>query len=210
MARFEDMLTDTRAGLPAAPDILILGALRRAAAELCRQSHVWQERLDDQPVISGIDEYDSGAPSGARVERIVWVKYNGRLLDDQQLRERELLAQTASVGAPRAYSVSTSAQRFNVWPTPGVADTGVLSVYATLVPLPTASSLPDDIAAEYRPGIVALAKADMMVLSPGMPWHNPQEAAIQKDIGDGWIVRAKRKQFGGAHTQLRVAPQRFG
>ncbi len=208
MARFEDMLPDARAGLPAAPDPVILGALRRAAAALCRESHVWQEVLDDQPAVPGQSEYDIGAPSGARVERAVWVKYKGALLDFH-VRDRELLAQSAVPGVPRAYSTSTAAQVLHLWPTPAVGETGPIAVYATLVPLPSATTLPDDIAIAYRPGLIALAKADLMALSPGMPWHNLKEAAVQSEIGHEWIVRAKRNQHSGGHVPLRAAPRMF-
>lgn len=207
MARFEDMLPDARAGLPAAPDVVILGALRRAASELCRQSHVWQELLDDQPAVAGTSSYDCGAPSGARVERIVWVKYNGVLLDFVE-RERELLARPASTGAPRAWAASTSAQTFSVWPTPGADDTGALSAYVTLVPLESATSIPDDLAAEYRRGFIALAKADLMS-KPDMPYYNPVEAGRHEAIGYDWVVRAKRKQVGGGHVPLRVQARPF-
>jgi hypothetical protein len=207
VARFEDMLPNARAGLPAAPDIVILGALRRAAAELCRQSHVWQEQLDDQAAQPGTSVYDIDAPSGARVERIVWLKYNGRLLECVE-RERELLARSPSIGPPRIWAQSTSAQTFAVWPTPGEGDTGPLTAYVTLVPLENASSLPDDIAAEYRPGLIALAKAELMA-KPGMPYYNPTESLRQDAIGQDWIVRAKRKQVSGAHVLLRVQPRPF-
>jgi hypothetical protein len=207
MARLEDMLPGARAGLPAAPDIVILGALRRAAAELCRQSHVWQEQLDDQPAVAGTSIYDCGAPSGARVERIVWVKYDGFPLSCVA-RERELLERPAATGAPRMWAQSTSAQTFALWPTPGAGDTGALSMYVTLVPLESASSLPDDIANEYRPGLIALAKAELMA-KPDMPYYNPPESIRQDAIGQDWIARAKRKQVGGAHVQLRVMPRPF-
>jgi hypothetical protein len=44
---------------------------------------------------------------------------------------------------------------------------------------------------------------------PDMPYYNPAEAGRQDAIAYDWIVRAKRKQVGGAHVPLRVTPRPF-
>lgn len=209
MARFEDMLPDARPGLPGAADFTILNALRRSAVELCRQSEVWQQQLDAFNAQPNVVQYDLDPPSGARVARIIWLKYAGTKIDP--LTERELDGKDdGAVGPPTNYSQSTSAQTLTLYPTPGATDNLLIEIYATLVPLPTATSLPDDLALEYRPGIVAGAKAELMAVSPGMPYHNPQEAGLQGAIGDGWILRAKRRNASGAQgIPLRAAPRRF-
>lgn len=209
MARFEDMLPDARAGLPGAADFTILNALRRSAAELCRQSEVWQQQLDAFAVQAGVSQYDLSPPSGARVARIIWLKYDGTKI--YPLAERGLQGKDdGAIGPPTNYSQSTSAQTLTLYPTPGTTDTKLIEIYATLVPLPNATTLPDDLAIEYRPGIVAGAKAELMAVSPSMPYHNPQEAAIQGAISDGWITRAKRRNASGAlGIPLRADPRRL-
>lgn len=202
------MLAETRAGIPAAPDLVLLRELRNGAEELCRQSHCWQEVLDPIGMQGGVFEYDLGAPSGSRVERILWAKYNGRIIDSNA-RDREVLKQLASDGAPRAISLSPSTPTFHVYPTPRASDTENVEIMAVLVPLPNATSIADHIIDKYRRGIIAIAKARLMGLAPGMPWHNPQMAAVQAAVGDEWVLRAKREQHSGGHTLLRVAPRRF-
>lgn len=208
MARLDTLLGETRAGIPGAPDPVLLRALRNGAEELCRQSQCWQEQLDPIQMQAGVFEYDLSPPAGTRVERIVWAKYNGRLMD-WNVRDRDLMAQTASTGAPRAISLSPSTATFHVHPTPRENDTANVDVYAVLVPLPNATSVADHIINKYRRGIIAIAKAQLMALSPGMPYHNPQMAAVQADIGNEWIVRAKREQHSGGHVPMRVAPRPF-
>ena len=207
MARFDDFLPDARAGLPSAPDILILNALRRSAIELCRQSEVWQQTLPAFPLVPGQQQYALQAPTGSRVQRVLWAKYNGVEIGVAQ-RERDLLVQDSTTGPPQSFSISTSAQTLSVWPTPGTTDNLQMQLYVTLVPLPTALTLPDDLAIEYRPGIVAGAKAELMTVSPGMPYHNPPEGATQGRIAYEWIVRAKRRNHNGG-IPLRITPVRM-
>lgn len=206
MARLDTLLTDTRPGMGAAPDAVIMKALRRASMEFFRQSQVWQEQLDDQQTQAGVDVYDLDPPSGSRVERVLWVKYDGRLLK-YQARERELTAQTASSSDPRAWATPNSEQVLRVWPAPDKV--GTLSVFVVLVPTRDVNDIPDALLDEYQPGLIALAKADMMGNTPGMPYHDPAEASVQYNFGKDWIVRAKRKQMSGGWAPLRVQPRPF-
>lgn len=208
MARFEDMLPDARAGLPGAADFTILNALRRAAAEVCRQSEVWKAALDPFNTQPGVTQYDLDAPSGARVARIRWLKYNGVRIEPMD--EGDLLGLDPATGAPYRFAQSISAQTVTLFPTPTSIDTGLVEIYATLVPLPNASTIPDDFAIAFRPGIVAMAKAELMAVSPTMPYHNPAEAQVQAAIGNEWIAAAKRREANGAMgVPLRAEPRRF-
>lgn len=207
--RFEDMLDNCRAGLPGAADFTILGALRRAAAELTRQSEVWQQTLDPIIVRSGKITYDYGAPSGSRVQRISFAKLDGVEIDCT-LREQDTGGMNYSAtGKPRALIPSMSAQTFDVFPTPdATADGGVLSIKAVLVSLDTALTFPDDLGQEYKPGIVAGAKFELMSQHKGMPYYDPKGAVEQEEVAYAWIVRAKRRNLSGG-TQTRVRPQPF-
>ncbi len=205
MARFEDLLPDARAGLTHAPDRLILRALRRGAMELCRQSHVWREALDPIAAVIGTHTYEFGQPTGSRVERAMVLKFNGVML--QQARPQDLIALDAATGTPRCFALMPGQQEFRVHPTPDTA--GEFEAFVALSPKADAQTLPDDLMREYAVGIIALAKAWLMAMSPGMPYHNLQEAAVQAAIGDEWVVRAKREQHGGGHAPLKVKIPRF-
>jgi hypothetical protein len=205
MARFEDLLSDTRAGLPGAPDFIILKALRAGAEELCRESHCWRQLLD--PMSTAVDgaELELEVPDGARVEKVLYAKCDGTVM--QQGRAREVLSLTGSGSWCYAFALDPLRPVLHLRPVPDRVRS--IEVMAVLVPLHDAASLPDELVSKYRRGIVALAKAHVMALSPGMPYHNLQEAAIQSGLGQEWITRAKREQHSGGHVLLRVAPRRF-
>lgn len=200
--RFDDLLDDTRPGLSQAPDAVILAALRRAAMKFFRDSMAWMDRVDDMQTQAGVSVYDLEPPSDSRIERLLWVKYNGVQLSGQA-RERDLGAMSSTDAAPRWWALV--GDKIEVWPTP--KEQGTLSAYAALVPTRTARSIPDSIGEDYRDGIIALARADMMGNKPGMPYHSPQEASIQYKFGLEAIARAKRKQVSGNWTQMRVQPR---
>ncbi|MBK8583233.1 MAG: hypothetical protein IPL86_15880 [Flavobacteriales bacterium] len=205
MARLDDLLAESRGALPQAPDFVILRGLRRAAQKLCVESHVWRESLDSLPTEIGVSTYDYGAPSGARVERVMTLKYNGQVL--QQCRIQDLQALNSAVGTPRSFAAMPATQEFQIYPTPVAVAT--MTLFVVLTPTPDATTLPDDLVRDYGAGIIALAKAALMTDSPAMPWHNLTEASVQAQIGNECIVRAKRSQHGGEHTQLRVKLPRF-
>lgn len=176
--------------------------------ELCRQSHVWRELLDPISAVVGERTYELGAPSGARVERVMVLKLDGKLL--QQARPQDLLAQESATGKPRCFALMANTQEFIVYPTPDSTVTGTtFELFVALSPLSNATTLPDDLMREYALGFIALAKAHLMSTSPGMPWHNLQEAAVQAAIGEDWTIRAKREQHGGGHTPLAVKQRPF-
>ena len=195
-----------RAGLTQAPDPVILRALRRASGELCRQSHVWREELETFALVSGEKLYELEAPSGARVERIMVLKVDGRLL--AQARPQDIFELRETPGTPRCFGFSATTQEVVFSPVPDTNGLAV-QVYAALVPMPDSDELPDDVLAEYGPGLIALAKAHLMLTSVGMPYYDPRAAAVHAAIGEEWIVRAKRDQHGGGHTPLRARPRPF-
>lgn len=176
--------------------------------ELCRQSHVWREVLDPIVAETGTHTYEFGQSAGTRVERVMVLKFNGSLL--QQARPQDLLALDAATGTPRCFALMPGQQEFRVHPTPTAAQAGQsFEAFVALSPQADAVTIPDDLMREYAIGIIALAKAWLMLSSPGMPYHNLQEAAVQAGIGEDWIVRAKREQHGGGHAPLKMKIPRF-
>lgn len=208
MARFDELLPDARSGLTHVPDNILLRALRRGAMELCRQSHVWRESLDPIAAESGTHTYELSPPGGTRVERIVVLKFDGKAL--QQERPQDLIARDEASMQPCRFALMPVSQEFRVHPTPGATAAGKsFEVFAALSPLSNATTLPDDLLREYALGIISLAKVWLMGTSPGMPWHDLREAAVQEAIGAEWVLRAKRDQHGGGHTPLSVKLRPF-
>lgn len=208
MARFDDLLPDARSGLTQVPDAILLRALRRGAMELCRQSHIWRESLDAIAAEDGVHTYELGAPSGTRVERIVVMTFNGRAM--QQARPQDLVALDSASGTPRCFAQMPVTQEFRLHPTPDASAAGKsIEAFVALSPLANATTIPDDLLREYALGIISLGKAWLMGTSPGMPWHDLRQAAVQQAIGDEWVLRAKRDQHGGGHTPLTMKLRPF-
>lgn len=209
MARYEDMLIDLRSAAYGAPDAILVRALVRATQDLCKFSQCWRETLDDVYVQSGVGVYEFGAPYESSVDRVLWVTLGGRRINDQH-RPDDLQAQPVTAGAPRMFAQHAHRQELLLWPTPGANEhQQVLSVHAVLSPTLRSTELPDGLVDEYGQGIVAAAKADLLMNSPGMPWHNPQAAQHQRMSADEVFVRAKRAQHSGHSVPLAVRNRRF-
>lgn len=203
------MLIDLRSAAYGAPDAILVRALVRATQDLCKSSQCWRETLDDVYVQTGVGVYEFGAPFESSVDRILWVTLGGRRITDQQ-RPDDLQAQPASSGAPRMFAQHAHRQELLLWPTPGTDEhQQVLSVHAVLSPTQRSTELPDGLVDEYGQGIVAAAKADLLMNAPAMPWHNPQAAMVQRGMADEIFVRAKRAQHSGHSVPLKVQNRRF-
>lgn len=209
MARLNDLLPLVRSAAYGAPDGVLLNALRRAAQELCQGAQCWREQLEDVYIQTGVARYEFNAPFEANVQRVLWVRFDGRLVRTQ-MRPDELLAHTPTTGEPRAFAQDAQTQELLLWPTPTAAENNkVLQVCAALSPTLRTDELPDGIADEYGRGLAAWAKWDLLTNAPEMPWHNPQLGMAQERYATEIFTRAKRAQHSGHSVPLTVQPRRF-
>ena len=209
MASYEDMLSDVRGAAYGAPDVAILRALRRAGQELCKASQCWRERLDDVFAEQGVSAYELAGPHETVVDRILWVKVGDQEVK-HQARPEDVERMAPITGLPRVFAQHSHRQELLLWPAPGADENEqVITVQAALSPTLRATELPDGLVAEYQYGIVAWAKADLMMGSPGQQWHNPEAALAQRAIANEVFARAKRAQHSGHSVPLTVMPRRF-
>ena len=209
MARYEDMLPDVRGAAYGAPDVVILRSLRRAAQELCKSSQCWRERLDDVFAEDGVSAYELASPYESVVDRILWVKVDGRDVCGPA-RPDDVERMPPCTGMPRMFAQHSHRQELLLWPAPNAdLHEKVIAVQAVLSPTLRSTELPDGLVAEYQQGIVAWAKADLMLGSPGQQWHNPELAMAQRAIANDVFSRAKRAQHSGHSVPLTVMPRRF-
>jgi hypothetical protein len=209
MAQLTDMLDRVRGVAYGAPDPILVRSLSRAAQELCQYSHAWRELLPTISLRAGVDRYQLLAPDGAHVERLVWVKINGRQAC-AQMRPDELLLQVTTTGMPRYWAQASADQDLLLWPTPRAVEAGTpVQAFAVLVLNPDGETLPDGLVQEYGPGIIAWAKWDLLANAPEQPWHNPQASQPHRHLADEIFARAKRAQHSGHSMPLTVQPRRF-
>lgn len=209
MARFIDMVPDVRGAAYGAPDDILIRALVRATQELCKSSQCWREELDATYAQNGVGAYEFSVPYETSVDRILWVKVGDRR-GCKQSRPDDLLARPSIVGAPSLFAQDSHRQEIHLWPTPGPDEHDKpITIYAALSPTLRTTWLPDGLVDEYQQGLVAAAKADLLLNSPDMPWHDPQNALVQRAIADSIFTRAKRAQHSGHSMPLTVAARRF-
>lgn len=210
MARYDDMLTDLRGAVYGAPDPILLRALKRATQELCKRSQCWRETLEDTYAQDGVGTYEFMAPFESVVDKVIHVKLGGKLLRYSSRPDELLQRPSDASGRPCMWSQAAATQELMLWPTPGADDhNAVISVYAVLSPTQRSTELPDMLVDEYGQGIVAQAKYELLMNSPGMPWHNPAQAQQQERLAADWFARAKRAQHSGHSQLLTVQPRRF-
>lgn len=208
MALLEDLLPETRPGLAQMPDVSLIAALRRGAQRFLRESQVWADDLDPFALVAGQHTYALPLPDGARVERVLTVKVNGRPVD-LQMRVRELRALTEADGPPNAWAIfdSQDEQVIGFDRTPRAAEAGlVVAIHASLAPTNDAVELPDWIATDWHDGIVAGARAELFG-QRGTPHYDPDAAARERFSFMMDAARAKRVQVSGRHGLKRAQPR---
>lgn len=200
---FSDLLVDARNGLPGVTDLSLTNALRRAAIKLCVQSQVWIDDHDPVTLQQGVIDYDFEPPDGARVERIVDAKLDGR--DIGVARFRDMAHATTHPARFTHYiGMKPVSGSFRVWPVPDADAAGsTITMQVVYVPLRNAYGLPDMLAEEYRDTIVSGARSEMFS-QPQTSWHDPRTAAFEHGVFAHGVARAKRNQTSGSGAPLRV------
>lgn len=209
MARYEDLLTETRSDLSSAPDASVVEALRRSAIRLLKESGIWRQAIDPIPLVPGQFVYDLVSPEdGSRIDRV--------LRCDRSDRPSFGLGQALEFefGIERGrdvdfFALRPASEEIVVFGTPSALHAGVtLSLFVVLVPTRSGRTLPDSLVEEWHDGIVAGAKAEMMAVL-NKPWTNLEGAAINGDIFNAELGRARREAETGGHAVLRVRPQKW-
>lgn len=207
MKTWNDLLTEARVGLSAAPDPSVAAALRRAAQRFFRETHIWQERLEPVTLEVGESEYPIELPPGTRVERLKVAKLNGTVCDIGLMRYTDLFELPEDTGSVQAVALSPAADQLVVWRTPDEAQAGVtLDLLVVLTPTMASRGLPDHLADEWHDGLVAGARAEMFA-NKDMPWFSLELAGHSEMLYADVVARARREQHSGHHNNLRVRPR---
>jgi hypothetical protein len=208
VALLDDLLPETRPGLSQLPDVSLVAALRRGAQRFLRESQVWADDLEAFALVVGRHTYPLPLPDGARVERILTVKVNGREID-VQMRPRELRALADTDGPPTAWAIfdSQDEQVIAFDRTPRAAEAGFsVAIHASLAITNEAAELPDWIVNDWHDGIVAGARMELLG-QRGTPHYDPDAAARERFNFSMDVARAKRVQVSGRHALLRAQPR---
>jgi hypothetical protein len=174
--------------------------LRRAAQEFCRRTKVWKQWL--APItLTGAATYAVVLPTDSMVYRFDTATVDGTPVSLPSWNELEA-DPAAFTGRATGF---TTRDRVSVIPT-STYSSGALALRAVLAPSDQAATFPDDLAAQYRDGIVAGARARLMVM-PGRPYTSLDLAAIAAGQFETAIGRAQHeahKGFSNSVPRMRI------
>ena len=190
-AWFPDVLVHVRG----APDPLVRHALCRASREFFRRTRAWMQWLEPTGSMAGEGmTYDFDVPTGAQKVRIEQATVGGRPLAIESFREIDHDWQAHPQGE-RAL-VDQDLQTFSL--VGRFAAGEAIQVQVSLMPSPSATGLPDDMADRYLEPIAGGAKA-VLLLTPDTEFYRPDLAAAYRASFDRGVASAALDAYQG-HT----------
>lgn len=187
---WRDLIPQILPHVPGCPDVQVESMIHYAAIRFCRDSHVWEERLQDVYVADGLLLYELSIPDEAEVVSLVYAR---------QEQGRRLIFLHPDINVFGLLS-------FEAQPDP---DKGPVKIRVRLQPSRKATGLPDRIGLDYERALISGALARLLEI-PGRDWSAPQLAAYHWDAYRETVAEARtRSARGNAEHPLRVRPHPF-
>lgn len=184
---------DVLAHVPGAPDPIVEQSLCRAAREFFRRTRSWVQWLEPLTVqASQSAEYDFEVPDQAEVVRLERATRGGAALQVAAFRELEV--DPATVGVTTPSMVSSDLRVFRLTGGSGTSVGEQVQAQVSLMPTPTATGLPDEIALRYLEPIVAGGRAVMLMIR-STTWHDPKAAAVARAEFESLIAQLAVSTF---------------
>jgi hypothetical protein len=188
------------------PQVLASQHVVDAAIEFCSKVAIWTEPLASVPSVAGQASY-AMTPSEGRAVGPLQVYFDGTKLDpgtNQQFTAAypESVWHTVT-GTPLYFTRGADESKITLVPIPETAGLNI-NMTVSVKPLPTATTLPDNLFYEYYKAITAGAKATLMAM-PEQRWTNTQMAAYYEGMFKVEIAGAVAKIAGGkVGARIRV------
>lgn len=191
--QYLDLLPSILPSVPDCPDNTIELAIREAAIELCEKSEAYQLELDPITSISGTYEYDLEVPSGTNIYRLLWVTYEGNILEpvSSQLLEQRDPDWRDETGVP-LYFIRQPNDLFWVVPVPSSGVTDAIRMRVVLRPNRSSTSLDTEFVNDYYDTIVNGALFRLLRI-PSKSWTNMVGAATYGSLFFEGIEMAKNR-----------------
>lgn len=192
MRAWEEFMPDVLPEVPGCPEIEAEHAIKRAAQEFFKTTHVWRLWLDDVTTLADEIEYDIELEPESNLVRTMRATLDGR----------EILC-TTTAALPADWKTNTSGIRDCIHTVdrttlillpPPAADL-ILKVEASLSPSDHAGGVDDTVFDNHAEDIARGALARLMTKT-GRPFTNP------------FAGQAKRKEFEDAMNVLAIQVQR--
>lgn len=176
---YTSWLPDIAPHVPGCPNVLIAHEIKRAAQDFFRHTRAWQV-IESAVAVSADTQTVTVTPadSGQELVEILSVKYDDNVLT-------HIAAETLDcrfgddweddTGTPNYYTM-LQAGVIRLYPIPSAAATTGIVTRNVVCPSEASTSLPDNIALEYRDAIQMGARARLMMY-PNKPWTNVEMGA---------------------------------
>lgn len=195
--------------VPECPIPVMADAIRRAAMEFCRETSIWRHTSEPSDLVAGQASYDCTVDEpGIEVAGIVRVKVDGVEITPATNPEWDDLDKSREDSRPRRYRfVEPGLVQF--WPTPNESVDGGVEIEVALMPTILSTRGPSFLLTRHDVAMSSGAKRNLMVV-PGQPWSNPQNAAYEDGVFKGRIAATKINETqGGTRKSLSVRPRKF-
>lgn len=190
MTPWSTYFPDVLAHVPGAPDPIVEQSLCRAAREFFRRTRAWVQWLD--PVTTQAaqsTEYSFVIPAGSEVVRLERATRNGAALEVSAFRE--LQVDPAVVEIPGSSIVSPDLRIFQIT---GASDGDQIQAQVSLMPTPTATGLPDELASRYLDAIVAGGRSILLMIR-STTWYDPKAASVARAEFESLIAQLAVSTF---------------
>ena len=193
-----------------APDFLVRNAVRDAAVDLCRRTHLWNEVQAPQPYTAGQAAYTLAAPAGATIINVLGVTAD----DERPLAPTTVPLLTAMM--PDWQTKSGRVLYFTQGLMPGdirfvrvpEAD-GTFAAHAVYAPAPDATDLPDTLVTHHRETLINGALGRVLMMN-SKPWSNTASAQYNLTRFFAGVNRARiDANKHNSAADLRVTPRHF-
>ena len=204
--------------VPGATDLIAIQAIRSAANEFCILTDLVQ-RVITEDCTANVEDYTITPPTDMELSRVLSVSWQGKVLgpaspaqvmQDIVLRGAAVGSATPVSGNPMWFLQKTPTDSgFSLYPVPDTTLTLGLTVKASFNANNAATTLDDNLYADWVDEIAAGAISNLMGM-PGQPFSNDKlMATYEREYRDG-VRRARRqKNTGKLSIELRVAPRAF-
>jgi hypothetical protein len=187
---WNDLVLDILPHVPGCPEPMIEDVLRRIAIKFCRQTHAWEEQLEDVYLVEGVQRYSLVLPEETELLSISHLKHkNGSARSD-----------VACWPDINVFGLISFQECINF-------KAGPLEVKAVLIPTKDSTGLPDRIGEHYREALIGGTLANLLAI-PGRDWSAPQLVALhQEEFKEGLAEAKARSVRGNTNRPMRVAPR---
>lgn len=205
--KFREFAPYVQPEVPGAPLFQVDMAVREAAISLLSRADLWRAEPSEINVSALQTEFSLDADAGSEPSRVIDLQRAGRPL--RKLAKEEDVYSILDSHQPSSIAAYFQRDNETVILAPAPAGADKFRLFMSLKPSATASSIPDGIGREWRNLIATGAKAHLQLMA-GVPWSNPQQGLLNKQLFERGVSAAiRRSKMGNSGAPLTVQRRDF-